>query len=578
MQTIMKLELLPNEILFECFRYLNAVHIFQLFDQLNYRFNKLIRSIPLHLDFQNIHKLLFDQFCTQILSDQKIKAQVYSIHLSNDRNVCNKIHAFLSFLSLDQFPHLRSLTLTKVKKDDIPQLTMVLPLMSHLSCFRLISSWNTRNEIFSVLPISQLRTLNIKHVISDLELTYNLSSIIYLTIGRCDYERLWKILNNAIRLNYLRVETVDVDTDTVNDSYSTNYSSINLKQLILMDFDGKFSDLAEILKQTPNLNSLTIASSLDQDMMDACKWEDLITSSLSFLKVFRFHFKYRRQNENDDISHEKLKQFQSDFWQKQHHWYTEYSLSNREASIYTVPYILDTYVLTSNISRYFDESLNNVNTFDHVRNLTLIPDLITEKCQYHFSNVTSLALGDPLPFTTMISQDIKHIDYLKMIVNFWNIRHLAIGKSLKLETPSGLLKILKESPQLSSLAINPDVLISLLDNEELCRYLNKKIKKLDIATDLQVLYTNSNALNQICIVFANIEQLICKIDERNSLLFLIKYLPKLSHIDNQSQRLSSPNEITWLENEVQKIGVKIIIDVYHNIHKNLSIWIIRDMH
>ena len=113
---IMKLEFLPNEILFECFQYLNAVYIFHSFDQLNYRFNKLIRSIPLHLDFQNIHKLLFDQFCKQILSNPKIKAQVYSLHLSNDRSVCNKIHAFLSFLSLDQFPQLRSLTLTKVKK------------------------------------------------------------------------------------------------------------------------------------------------------------------------------------------------------------------------------------------------------------------------------------------------------------------------------------------------------------------------------------------------------------------------------------------------------------------------------
>ena len=192
--------------------------------------------------------------------------------------------------------------------------------------------------------------------------------------------------------------------------------------------------------------------------------------------------------------HEKLKQYQNDFWCKQHHWYTEYSLSNREASIYTIPYILDTYALISNTNRYFDQSLNNVNTFDHVRNLTLIPDLITEKCQYHFSNVTSLTLGDPLLFTTMISQDIKHIDYLKMIVNFWNIKHLVIGKSLKLETPFGLLKVLQESPQLSSLAINPDVLISLLDNDEFCQSLNKLIKKLDITSDVQVLNINSNAL------------------------------------------------------------------------------------
>ena len=53
-----------------------------------------------------------------------------------------------------------------------------------------------------------------------------------------------------------------------------------------MDFHGRFFDLVEILEQTPNLNSIRIASSRDQNMMDACKWEDLITSVLPFLKVF----------------------------------------------------------------------------------------------------------------------------------------------------------------------------------------------------------------------------------------------------------------------------------------------------
>ena len=256
---------------------------------------------------------------------------------------------------------------------------------------------------------------------------------------------------------------------------------------------------------------------------------------------------------------------------------TEYSLSNREASIYTIPYILDTYVLTSNTNRYFDESANNVNTFDHVRNLTLIPDLITEKCQYHFSYATSLTLGDPLPFTTMISQDLKHVDYLKMIINFWNIRHLAIEKSLKLETLFGLLKILQESPQLSSLAINPDVLISLLDNEELCRYLNKMIKKLDISYDPDNLFNNSYKTYELCKSFSNVEQLICEIGEHEFLLSLIKHLPKLSYIDDHLGRLTGPYEISQLE-EVHKLDINIITDVYKDFGKKLSVWIIRNIY
>jgi hypothetical protein len=63
-QIVMKFEFLPNEILIDCFGYLNALHIFHSFDQLNYRLNQLIR---------NIHrKIIFDR----LLSNQEIKKQI----------------------------------------------------------------------------------------------------------------------------------------------------------------------------------------------------------------------------------------------------------------------------------------------------------------------------------------------------------------------------------------------------------------------------------------------------------------------------------------------------------------------
>jgi hypothetical protein len=48
------------------------------------------------------------------------------------------------------------------------------------------------------------------------------------------------------------------------------------------------------------------------------------------------------------------------------------------------------------------------------------------------------------------------------------------------EMPSILLKILKEAPQLSSLIIHSNSLEFILSDKELCKYLNKMIKKLDI--------------------------------------------------------------------------------------------------
>jgi hypothetical protein len=51
------------------------------------------------------------------------------------------------------------------------------------------------------------------------------------------------------------------------------------------------------------------------------------------LTLFKFKFS---SNYEDDIP-DKFKQFQSDFWQEQHHWYTEYSFDEELAHISTIP-------------------------------------------------------------------------------------------------------------------------------------------------------------------------------------------------------------------------------------------------
>jgi hypothetical protein len=134
----MKFELIPNEILIECFEYLNALHIFHSFDQLNYRSSTLIRSVPLYVDFRNIHpRIICDQFSMKLLSDQETRKQIYALHLSN-KDTCYSIQSFLSLFSLDEFLHLRSLTLTKVTRDNFEKLKTRLPLVTELVSFGLI--------------------------------------------------------------------------------------------------------------------------------------------------------------------------------------------------------------------------------------------------------------------------------------------------------------------------------------------------------------------------------------------------------------------------------------------------------
>src|SRR4051794_12151065 len=100
----MKFELLPNEILIECFEYLDIFDTFYSFDQLNYRFYKLIRNILLHLNFQHVRKRKFDRFCQLISSDPNIKQQIYSLRLSN-KDTCGQIKSFLSCFTPNEFSH-----------------------------------------------------------------------------------------------------------------------------------------------------------------------------------------------------------------------------------------------------------------------------------------------------------------------------------------------------------------------------------------------------------------------------------------------------------------------------------------
>jgi hypothetical protein len=79
----MKFELLTNEIFIECFQYLIATDIFHSFDRLKYRLYTLIRNIPLHVNFQNIRKSTFDQFCNTMLVYPGIKSRIISLQLSN---------------------------------------------------------------------------------------------------------------------------------------------------------------------------------------------------------------------------------------------------------------------------------------------------------------------------------------------------------------------------------------------------------------------------------------------------------------------------------------------------------------
>jgi hypothetical protein len=268
-------------------------------------------------------------------------------------------------------------------------------------------------------------------------------------------------------------------------------------------------------------------------MVDACRWRHLITTSLPVLHIFKFKFHVGLLDHDDNILDE-FQQFQSDFWHKEHNWYTEWILNKNEAIIYTIPYIYvsNKYVLKPYTKRYCNASVKNSNIFANVTDLTLFIEAMTDTCDSHFANVTSLRLDNDridenhaYPFLKN-----KHIRSLNTIVNICHLTHLDISSTCRMKSPLIILHLLQEIPNVSSLKINKDILFFLFNNGELCNYFNKTIKKLDVTDSNMYSSLKANVIVKLTQIFSNIECFRCNDGMRDNLQLILDELTKLPHV------------------------------------------------
>ncbi|CAF4139736.1 unnamed protein product [Adineta steineri] len=605
----MKFELLPNEILLDYFGYFNALDLFYAYDGLNYRLNKLIRILPLHLNFQYANKSKFGEFCRTMSLNEELKNQIYSLHLSN-RDTDFQSETFLSFFSLNQFTNLQSLSITEINPTNSTKIKLMLPSISKLQTLSIISSdfpFNTINEI-----------LFIKN----------------LTISYCFLNELYQLLQHMPILKYLNIQCLNDDGH----SYDTNRlnntpCAIHLKEMIIEDLQCTFMNFEIFVKEIPNLQILTISARNNSDMFDANLWEQLIRILLPHLITFNFKFGYIYKDQYNII----LNKFQTNFWQKQYNCFTEYMTDKQSIFIYTIPYISNKFRLTSSTTRYnntmIDKSddriiikklrksstdqqvniggyqyittghiqiisvldiqsptnrklkkrkrienndYNKIDIFKNVTDLTLHLDILTKECSYYFANVTSLRLvpSAKLEHRTLTNQ---HIRILKTIINLFNLKHLNIGRIYGIENSLVLLEILKQSPKLSSITFIPKAIIQLFDDDELCKYLNKMIKKIILTDYFEYHINTSERMKQFCQIFSNIEYLECKINSPDSLLLLLNYLPKLSSIKAIGENKCYPGtKFSPFENALRRLNV--IFNITHVFKSEfcetrISIWI-----
>jgi hypothetical protein len=192
---------------------------------------------------------------------------------------------FLSFFSLDQFVHLRSLTLIQIEQNHLEHFKSTLPFLYQLYSFQVFDTKNVDNDLFILLPMSNLRRLSIP----TLPTCDQTSILTHLSISSCSLEQLLSSLfKYAPLLKYLSIENIYKASHSILNSL--HYPAIHLKQLIINNFEYLFEEFQILIKLIPNLKHLIITALDNIDMINANQWEYLIRSFLSYLKVFHFTF------------------------------------------------------------------------------------------------------------------------------------------------------------------------------------------------------------------------------------------------------------------------------------------------
>ena len=516
----MRFEDLPNEILVECFEYFNTSELFHSFGQLNRRFNQLIRTLPLHLNFQDVEREIYDVLCEQMLTNPDAQERVYSLRLSN-RNTPGQIEDFLSKFALNQFYHLRSVTFIDIQENNLQSLQQNLPFLSQVTTLHLLDSETKLIELESFLPMDNLQTLSFNSNMAFVQQTILIKSLILSTISLNEMCCLYQY---TPFLQYLNVSCVRAGV--LNSIYHKSPRPNDLKDLILTDFRPLFVDLTHFLQNKSSVRNFTFSSSSDMSMLDAPRWERLIKSSLLDLKNFRFKLAVDHRLNQHNVC-KIFDRFQRNFWLCEHQWLTKCLANKQSIMIFTIPYLTECRQIPLVSKSYSNPQVDYSQTFNQLHKLVVSAGDLFEHANYQFSNITSLSITHA-PNLSSESDEERVFESLTKLMNFSQLNHLEFPLDCQSGRPSLLFQILDLAPQLTSLRTKPCLLESLLNQPGAHRYLNSKIRKLDLSNYSSHQCTTPVRIRSLYQLIPNLEQLTMSITDINDLFFLVDQFPKLS--------------------------------------------------
>ncbi|UJR17676.1 hypothetical protein I4U23_004573 [Adineta vaga] len=374
---VTQFENLSNEIVYEIFDYLDIYQAYRNFYDLNIRFHNLLTlsNYPIEVNLFNISKLSFEEHYQEFF--QFNSHRIRSLYISNGFI----IHLIIS-LAENQllFRRLQTLYLNNIDLTNSKDLFNYLFLLPNLSALTFSSNNNCydKNMIFEqIFRLSSLKyfkiSLNQQHdTTSDLlTITNEYSSPIeHLIIdSNINLEEFLLLLAYVPRLRRLSIKCL-ISTSKLYSEISSiilnhlTHVSIKLKYI---RFDV-FEPLMKILFQ--NLQFLCISTYMDNEYINAQKWERLITNHMTHLRIF--DLQHETSSINSLHCEHLMNQFSTLFWTERKWFFTHehnYSGRSNQGLFYSIePYRRKDYIL-NNIANQCNYSYHSKNNLDAVRHI-----------------------------------------------------------------------------------------------------------------------------------------------------------------------------------------------------------------
>lgn len=332
------LDLLPVELIYHIFNYLDADTILLSFRYICKRFY-IISNVynEYKLNLNSCTKSNFYRF-SRIIDPLNI----ISLILSDDDQTPGQISLFLKFFNLKQFSSLHSLTLLEIDDKNLNIISKDLLSLSLISLTiksRTFFTWS--NETLSCLSLileqSSLKQFTLSIWCFEIYdfIWPNQCQIQYLHISnRITYEQYCSILNHCLSLKIFIIKDV-----LWNDTNIVNINQYKqLKSLTLEDNRMDIYKLEQFLSLTPSLNYLKVIGMAY--LIDSYRWEIILRIKLPNLDKFEFFFlSWKNVNYEFSDIESLIRPFQTSFWLENKQWVVncDYIINPMEVMIYSIP-------------------------------------------------------------------------------------------------------------------------------------------------------------------------------------------------------------------------------------------------